>query len=167
MAAADACGVNQRIIKRGTDMRADLLVFARDFPEIRLVGEVSRSVSTPLEVDPTVRAIVRYMWGANCHHGLIFTPETTFVLRDDFSVNSPDAIRVAHTLSTERVLSRMGVRAGDISTERGLAEAARKWLERLAASYDAALPDDPDVNAALFPEVVSAVAGGRVDSEGR
>ena len=41
----------------------------------------------------------------------------------------------------------------------------REWLERLAASYEEALPDDADVVRALFPEIVGAVANGRVADE--
>ena len=39
---------------------------------------------------------------------------------------------------------------------------ARDWLTRLAASYEAALPDDPEVQRAFFPDLVGAVADGRV-----
>ena len=42
---------------------------------------------------------------------------------------------------------------------------SREWLERLAASYEEALPDDPEVVRALFPEIVGPVAQGRVVSE--
>jgi hypothetical protein len=41
--------------------RTDLTVFARDFPEARLVLEVKSAVSSPPEEDPAVRQVVRYM----------------------------------------------------------------------------------------------------------
>ena len=40
-----------------------------------------------------------------------------------------------------------------------------EWLERLAASYEDALPEDPEVVRALFPDIVGAVAEGRVVDE--
>jgi hypothetical protein len=42
---------------------------------------------------------------------------------------------------------------------------SRSWLERLAASYEEALPEDPEVVRALFPDIVAAVAEGRVVAE--
>jgi hypothetical protein len=105
------------------------------------------------------------MWGANCHYGLIFTPKTIYVLRDDFTARGPEAIQVHDALPTERVLSRLIARPGEVTSERELESLARDWLERLAASYEAALPDDPEVMRAFFPEIVGAVAGGRVMAE--
>jgi hypothetical protein len=148
-----------------TTKRADLIVFAKDYPEVRLVGEVKPSLSTPLDLDSAVRQIAHYMWGANCHYGLIFTPKTTYVLRDDFTAQGPEAIRVSEALSTERLLSRLGIPASEIASGRQLESAAQSWLERLAASYEAALPEDAEITRALFPEVVGAFAEGRVVSE--
>jgi len=146
-------------------MIADLLVFAKDYPDIRLVAEVKRAVAAPLDLDAAVRQLARYMWGVNCHYGLIFTPKTTYVLRDDFTAPGPESIRVSAALSTERLLSRLSVQPGQLASEREFESLARDWLERLAASYETALPDDPEVTQALFPEVVSAVAEGRVMAE--
>src|SRR5262245_1292391 len=101
-------------------MIADLVVFDKDFPEVRLVGEVKRSVAAPSDLDSAVRQLARYMWGANCHYGLIFTLKTIYVLRDDFTARGPESIRVHAALPTERVLSRLGVSLGEISSEREL-----------------------------------------------
>jgi hypothetical protein len=146
-------------------MRADLIVFAKDYPEVRLVAEVKPVVSTPPELDPAVRQVARYMWGVNCHYGLIVTPKTTYVLRDDFVGQGPESIHVSATLSTEKLLSRLGM-PSEVASERQLETLVREWLARLTASYDAALPDDPEVTQALFPEIVGAVADGRVVAEG-
>jgi hypothetical protein len=72
-------------------MRADLTVFAKDYPESRLMVEVKPAVSTPPEQDPAVKQMMRYMWGENCHYGLIVTPTKTYVLRDDFSTSAPES----------------------------------------------------------------------------
>ncbi len=120
--------------------RTDLTVFAKDYPEARLVLEVKSAVSSPPEQDRAVKQVVQYMWGANCHYGLIMTPTKTYVLRDDFSSPGPES---------GQQLERL----------------AREWLERLTASYETALPDDPDVMRAFFPDIVGAVAEGRVVAE--
>ena len=141
---------------------ADMMVFAKDYPEVRLVVEVKRALS-PEGLDAAVTQIARYMWGANCHYGLIFTPTTTYVLRDDFTTNGPESIRVSDTLATEKLLGRLGMHAAaSLVTEYEFARLVREWVELLAASYETALPDDPEVTKALFPEVVGAVADGRV-----
>ena len=142
----------------------DLMVFAKDYPEVRLVVEVKQSLS-PAGLDAAVKQIARYMWGANCNYGLVFTPATTYVLRDEFTGEGPESIRVSHQIPTERLLSRLGMRAAVGASEREFAMLVRDWLELLAVSYDAALPDDAEVTKALFPEIVGAVAEGRVVAE--
>jgi hypothetical protein len=150
---------------RRLKMRPDITIFARDFPDVRLLAEVKPVEASPAALDAAARQLARYMWGANCHYGLLFTPTMTYVLRDDFTTQGPEAIKVHDALPTERVLSRMGLLPDAMTSERELASLARGWLERLATSYEAALPDDAEVTKALFPELVSAVAGGRVEAE--
>lgn len=146
-------------------MRADLTVFAKDYPETRLMVEVRPAVSTPAEQDPAVKQMTRAMWGVNCHYGLIVTPTKTYVLRDDFSTSAPDSIRVTDSVSTDTLFSRLihPIPAG--ISERELETLTGHWLSRLAASYESALPDDEEVGRAFFPEIVGAVADGRVVSE--
>jgi hypothetical protein len=143
----------------------DLTVFAKDFPEARLVLEVKPALSTPSEEEAAVQQVARSMWGANCHYGLVMTPTKTYVLRDDFSTAGPEAIHVAEVLPTARLLSRVTRPNGEPISPRELGLLAREWLQRLTASYQAALPDDPDVIRAFFPDLVGAVAEGRVVAE--
>jgi hypothetical protein len=145
--------------------RTDLTVFARDYPEARLVLEVKSALSSPPHEDPTVKQVARYMWGANCHYGIIMTPTTTFVLRDDFTSPGPESIRLTEELPTAKLLSRLRQPMTDALAAPQLERLAREWLERLAASYEEALPEDPEVVRALFPDIVGAVAEGRVVAE--
>jgi hypothetical protein len=145
--------------------RTDLTVFARDYPEARLVLQVQSAISSPSREDPAVKQVVRYMWGANCHYGIIMTPTTTFILRDDFTTPGPDSIRVTDELPTAKLLSRINGPMGEAPSAPQLERLAREWLERVAASYESALPDDPEVVRALFPDIVGAVAEGRVVDE--
>ncbi len=87
--------------------RTDLTVFAKDYPEARLVVEVKSAVSTPPEYDTAVREVARDMWGANCHYGLVMTPTKTYILRDDFSNTGPEAMRVTDVLPTAKLVSRL------------------------------------------------------------
>jgi hypothetical protein len=145
--------------------RTDLTVFARDYPEARLVLEVKPALSSPPQDDPAVKQVVRSMWGANCHYGIIMTPTTTFILRDDFTAPGPESIRVTDELPTAKLLSRLSRPMGEALSTPQLEGLAREWLERLAASYEEALPEDPEVVRALFPDIVAAVAEGRVVAE--
>ena len=144
--------------------RTDLTVFAKDYPEARLILEVKSAVSTPPEHDAAVRQVARYMWGANCHYGLVMTPTKTYVLRDDFSNTGPEAMRVTDVLPTAKLLSR-STRSLTEPSSQDLEVLAREWLERLTTSYQTALPDDPEVTRAFFPDLVGAVAEGRVVAE--
>ncbi len=105
------------------------------------------------------------MWGANCHCGIIMTPTITFILRDDFTAAGPESIRLTDELPTASLLSRVSQPMGEALSLPQLEWLAREWLERLAASYEDALPEDPDVVRALFPDIVGAVAEGRVVDE--
>ncbi len=145
--------------------RIDLAVFARDYPETRLVLEVKSAVSSPPQDDPAVKQVARHMWGANCHYGIVMTPTTTFILRDDFTAPGPESIRLTDALPTSKTLSRVSRRMNEPPSAAQLEPLAREWLERLATSYEEALPEDPEVVRALFPEIVSAVAEGRVVDE--
>lgn len=146
-------------------MHPDLIVFAKDFPEVRLVVEVKSTITAPSADDPSLKQLTRYMWGANCHHGLFITPSKTYVLRDDFTVAGPDAIRVTDVLPTRTLFSRLGRSYPEPIGEQQLEILTREWLERLTTSYDAVLPDNPEVMRAFFPDLVGAVAEGRVVSE--
>jgi len=145
--------------------RADIVVFARDYPDTRLVVEVKSSVGIPPERDLAVRQVSRYMWGSNCHFGLIVTPLETFVLRDDFSRAGPESIRVTDVLSTTLLFSRLSRTWTPETNAREFEDVVRDWVERLASSYESVLPDDPAVQGAFFPDIVGAVANGRVVSE--
>src|SRR6266852_519084 len=135
--------------------RTDLTVFAKDYPEARLVVEVKSAVSTPPEYDTAVREVARDMWGANCHYGLVMTPTKTYILRDDFSNTGPEAMRVTDVLQKAKLLSRLTRSLTEPSSQE-LEVLAREWLERLTTSYQTALPDDPDVTRAFFPDLVGA-----------
>jgi hypothetical protein len=146
-------------------MRADLTVFAKDFPEALLMVEVRPAISRPVKQDPAVKQVARYMWGANCHYGLIVTPTDTYVLRDDFSTSDPGSIRVTNEISTETLFSRLISAVPAVLSERELATLTGNWLSRLTSSYEDALPDDSEVLRAFFPDIVGAVADGRVVAE--
>jgi hypothetical protein len=129
------------------------------------VLEVKRSVSTPYQQDAAIRQVARYMWGANCHYGIVMSPTQTYVLRDDFSTSGPEATRVTDVLPTATLLSRLTWSGTEPTSGQELELLAREWLRRLTTSYEAALPDDADVLRAFFPDIVGAVAEGRVVAE--
>lgn len=146
-------------------MRTDLTIYAKDYPEARLMVEVKPAVSAPPEQDPGVQEVARSMWGANCHFGLVMTPATTYVLRDDFTSAGPGSIHVSDVLSTGLLLRSVSLTRTEPFSCQELESLARQWLERLVTSYEMALPDDPSVARAFFPDIVGAVAEGRVVAE--
>ena len=112
-----------------------------------------------------MKQVVRYMWGANCHYGIIMTPTTTFILRDDFTAPGPESIRLTDELSTAKLLSRM-------SRPMGEAPPRHNWNGWRASGSSAwrhltkrHCPTIAEVVRALFPEIVGAVAEGRVVDE--
>jgi hypothetical protein len=141
----------------------DLAVFAKDYPEARLVVEIKHAFPSA-NLDAAAKELARHMWGSNCHFGLIVTPTQTHILRDDFTGTGPDAIGITETLPTAKVFGRLDRALSSASSEHELEAVVREWLQRLADSYETALPDDPAVTRAFFPDIVGAVSGGRVVS---
>ncbi|MCI0458137.1 MAG: hypothetical protein L0Z62_14330 [Gemmataceae bacterium] len=148
-------------------MATDLIVFAKTYPEARLIVEVKAppALSSRQDEEKAAQQLARSMWGANCHYGLLMTPTQTYVLRDDFSAPGPESIRVTSILPTEKLLGRLERPIPERLSENELELLARAWLERLVTSYESALPDDPEVMSAFFPDLVGAVAEGRVETE--
>jgi hypothetical protein len=148
-------------------MRPDLIVFAKTYPEARLVVEVKASAALASQQDEgrAVEQLARYMWGANCHYGLVMTPTRTHVLRDDFTAPGPESIRVAAILPTGRLLSQLGRPIPEGMSEGEFGLLVHAWLERLVVSDESALPDDPEIMKAFFPDIVGAVAEGRIVPE--
>ncbi len=145
--------------------RTDLTVFARDYPEALLIVEVKPAAAAPPDEDSSVKHVARRMWGANCHYGLVMTPATTYVLRDDFNSSGPEAMHVTDVLSTAKLLSRVAFSGTAPIPQPQLAFFAREWLQQLTSFQEAALPDDADVVRGFFPDLVAAVADGRVVTE--
>ena len=146
-------------------MASDLIVFAKDYPEVRLMVDVKLDVSRPFDRDPSVMKLTRSLWGTNCHYGLIVTPTETYVLRDDFTISGPESIRITDVLRTETLFSRMFSPISETISERELQILTWHWLSRLSTSYESALPDDPQVLRTFFPDLVGAIADGRVEAE--
>ena len=99
------------------------------------------------------------MWRANCHFGLLVTPTQTYVFKDTFETSGAKAIRLTDAVPTKTLLGTLPQKAFG---ERELEYLTKEWLERLANSYEEALRGDPAVTKAFFPDIVGAVAGGRV-----
>ncbi len=146
-----------------TDESSSVTVFAQDFPEARLFLKVLPTVSAPPEQDKEVQKLAHSMWGSNCHFGLVMTPAQTYVLRDDFKTWGPEAIHVSDVVSTAALLGRTG--DPETPSNSHLTLLAHLWLQRLATSYEAALPEDPELQRVFFPDIVGAVAEGRVVSQ--
>jgi hypothetical protein len=141
---------------------ADFTVFARDYPETRLLVEVRGSDLLTPEQDPEVRQLARSIWGANCHYGLVVTPGNTYVLQDDFQTSGPESIRITDVIPTATLLSRVNWPPEGPISEEMLKVFTERWLGKLTRSYDEALPDVPEVIQVFFPNIVGAVAEGRV-----
>ena len=70
-------------------------------------------------------------------------------------------MRVTDVLPTATLLSRLTRSGKGPLSAQELELLAHNWLQRLTTSYQAALPDDPGVMRAFFPDLVGAVAEGQ------
>jgi hypothetical protein len=138
-------------------MKPDLIVLARELPEVQLVAEVKVGA---FDRAVTERQLKRYMLARNCPLALLITPETTWLLRDSYEGSDEASIYVAGEYATSDLLDLNQVP----TSERELTSRLHDWLEALAASghpkFSRANTRD-DVARYLLPAVVE----GRVFTE--
>ncbi len=132
----------------------DLLVLAPDRPDVALVAEVkARDVADPAAVEEQLK---RYMLDRRCPVGLLVTPRSTWIYRDSYRDYSQASVeRVAELRTSDLFASPAMV---GLELERQLFD----WLERLAASWPAALPAADPARAVVVEHLVPAVVEGRV-----
>lgn len=133
----------------------DLIVLAPDRPEVALVVEVK---APPRNLEAVREQLKRYMLARKCPVALLVTPETTLILKDTYSDFTPDSVQSVGEVETAALLDQ----GGGLASARELERAVFDWLERLAASWSAALPRDPDAAKAVVDHLVPAVSEGRV-----
>jgi hypothetical protein len=132
----------------------DVLVLAPDRPDVGLVAEVkARDLSDPAEVEQQLK---RYMLDRRCPVGLLVTPNTTWIYRDSFRDYSEGSIERVAELRTADLFGSPAFVGPEL--ERQLFD----WLERLAASWPAALPAADPAKAAVVEYIVPVVVEGRV-----
>ena len=132
----------------------DLLVLAPDRPDVALVAEVkAREVRDPAAAEQQLKT---YMIDRGCPVGLLVTPRLTWIYRDSYRDFSPTSIERVAELRTSDLFASPSFEGPEL--ERQLFD----WLERLAASWTAALPVDDPAKATVVEHLVPAVVEGRV-----
>ncbi|MCE7891536.1 MAG: hypothetical protein DYH12_17870 [Sorangiineae bacterium PRO1] len=138
---------------------ADVIVLAPDRPEVALVAEVKGH-----QIEDRTRAeeqLKRYMLDRHCPVALLVTPTTTWIYRDSYRDYSAGSIDVVAEVETNELLP------SPATTEMELERQLFDWLERLAASWPAALPSGKLARAAVVEHLVPAVVEGRVVRQSR
>ncbi|WP_052553902.1 hypothetical protein [Enhygromyxa salina] len=133
---------------------ADLIVLARDLPELRLIVEIKRGGH--FDRPAAIQQLASYMARSNCPLGLMVTPRQTWMLRDTYE--GEDSIREVAVYDTAVLL---GV-AEIPDNENDLEMLVGSWLDGLTSGSAASVAKEvrPDVARYLLP----AVAEGRVES---
>lgn len=137
------------------DPVGDLLVLAPDTPQVGLVVEVKGTV--PNKADAEVQ-LKRYMLGKGCPVALLVTLAKTWMYRDTYADEDDERFELVGEFDTTVLLSLDAAPA----SERELERAVFDWLERLAASWSAALPSSDPAKAAVVEHMVPVVSEGRV-----
>ena len=136
---------------------ADVVVMARDVPDVLLIAEVKRTIG---DIGTAEAQLRQYMLARRCSLGLLVTPEHTRIYRDTFANFTEGSVQLVGEFSTAEVLN-VDIAPPD---ERGLREAVREWLDRMAASWPSALPRTDAARAPVVQYLVPEVADGRVSS---
>jgi hypothetical protein len=136
---------------------ADVLVMARDVPDVRLVAEVKRHIGDIRGAEAQLR---QYMLARKCSLGLLVTPERSRIYRDTFADFTEGSVQLVGDFSTAELLDLDEVP----SDEHALQGAVREWLDRMASSWPSALPRTGAARAPVVQYLVPEVADGRVSS---
>ncbi len=136
---------------------ADVVVLAREVPDVRLVAEVKRNIG---DLDTIEAQLRKYMLARKCSLGLLVTPERARIYRDSYADFTEGSVKLVGDFPTAELLDLAEVP----TDERGLQEAVREWLDRMAASWPSALPRTDAARAPVVQYLVPEVADGRVSS---
>jgi hypothetical protein len=136
---------------------ADIVVVAREVPDVRLVAEVKHAITDLGGAEASLR---RYMLDRRYSVGLLVTPERTRIYRDTFADFTPQSVELVGDYATNDVLNTDAVP----TDEHDLQDAVREWLDRLASAWPSALPRTDAVRSPVLQYVVPEVADGRVSS---
>jgi hypothetical protein len=136
---------------------ADVVVMARDVPDVRLVAEVKRDIG---DIATAAAQLRQYMLARKCSLGLLVTPERTRIYRDTFADFTEGSVQLVGEFSTAELLDLDEAPAD----ERALQEAVREWLDRMAAAWPSALPRTDAARTPVVQYLVPEVADGRVSS---
>lgn len=136
---------------------ADVVVMSREVPDVRLVAEVKAGIADVGKAEASLR---HYMLDRRCSLGLLVTPERTRIYRDTFANFTPESVQLVGDYATTDLLNTDTVP----TNERGLRDAVREWLDRLAGAWPSALPRTDAVRAPVLQYLVPEVADGRVSS---
>lgn len=134
---------------------ADVLVMARDVPDVRLVAEIKASLGDRAGVESALR---QYMLDRRCSLGLLVTPETTLIFRDTFADFTASSIELVGEYRTNELLALDAAP----TESRALQAAVIDWLDRLASAWPSALPRTDAARSPVVQFLVPEVAEGRV-----
>lgn len=107
--------------------------------------------------DPSLAAFKHLLLRMGCPNGLIFDADRCVIVRDSYSSLDASSLKEDGSVATDRLLVR--VRNG-----RRLPDRVFDWLRSMAASWDAALPDEPEVAAPFITDIVPAVSGSSIQA---
>lgn len=107
--------------------------------------------------DEAIATVRHFMFGYGCASGLVFDETTCVLLRDTFSEMGESSIQEDRRIPTPALLATLGAdNVGPLDVRVG------RWLELLAASWQAAVPKDPAEAQDLLYDVVSAATGAAI-----
>jgi len=113
-------------------------------------------VETVERVNPeTIARLQHELYRLGCPNGLLFDESSCVVLRDTYSSMRPDSLVADSRVKTLDVLAR-------VANGRSLDRRVLDWVRSMAASWNDALPSEPDVAAPFITDIVTAVSGSSI-----
>lgn len=137
------------------DQVGDFLVLSPDTPEVGLVVEVKTDLHDRTFAEAQLK---RYMVGSGCAVALLVTSSKAWLYRDTHADDAEESIETVGEYDTSSLLNVDRVPASGRELERAVFD----WLERMSASWSAALPSSTREKAAVIEHIVPVVSEGRV-----
>lgn len=143
----------------------DIIVTGEDTLGILLAAEARLSRTARKEGEFRLKS---YMLQMGCPIGLLITPDVIEVFHDMYTAHSESSVEhVASFPSPKTLATFKSLHDGESLPELRFEEAARSWLEQLAASPSAVLSESPkEAREALSDYVLPALTKGVVRSTG-
>lgn len=114
--------------------------------------------------DKVISAFKTFLLRNGCSLGLLFDPNKCLIIRDTFSAMEEDSFELGATFRTDAVMSK--TKWHGLARSESLDRRVELWLHQLASKWEDLIPDDADIAAWFYSDIILHAAAARIEKRG-